>query len=1000
MNKFRTTKGGRVDRSTPLTFTFNGKDYRAYKGDTLASALLANGIHFVGRSFKYHRPRGILTAGSEEPNALVGLDRGHGREEPNNRATVSEVYEGMQAVSQNHWPSLSCDVGAINDRLGMLFTAGFYYKTFMWPRSFWNKVYEPIIRNAAGLGKSPTRPDPDAYASRYEHCDILIVGSGAAGLAAALAAGQAGARVILVDEQAELGGSLLSEAAAVIDGHPAAKWVEETSKVLDSLPNVTTLTRTTAIGYYHYNMVGLCQRVTDHMVKAPADAPRERLWRVRAKQVVLAQGAIEKPLVFPDNDRPGIMLANAARSYLNRYGVLIGKRAVVATSHDSAWGAAFDLSLAGVNVCAIVDLRKSVAQELLARAKELGIETLVGWTVSGTAGRKRVASVRINPLTGSRGVGGGRTITCDALLTSGGWTPSVHLFSHTKGELVWNDTLECFLPGKSLEALQCVGAGTGIFGIEHALNTGDAAGRAAASAVGGRSNVDRLFVVKGEITFNGVSQRDLPGELNPDTAKAFVDQQNDVTAKDIRLAVREGFRSIEHIKRYTTNGMATDQGKTSNINGLAIAAEALGKTPPAVGLTTFRPPFTPTTFGAFAGYRRREHFDVTRKTPMDSAAVAANAVWEPVGLWRRAFYFPRQGENMHQAVMRECRAVREKVGIFDASTLGKIEVVGPDAAEFLNRMYINSWTKLAPGRCRYGLLLGEDGYIRDDGVIGRIAEDRFHVTTTTGGAARVFGTMEDYRQTEWPELNVWLTSTTEQWAVMALNGPNARKVIEPLIEGIDLSPNSFPHMSVAEGKICGVPLRLFRVSFSGELGFEVNVPARYGLGVWQELMRTGASWGIQPYGTEAMHILRAEKGYIIVGQDTDGTVTPADAGYGRMVANSKPDFVGKRGLIRPDLIAPGRRQVVGLLTKDPNVVLEEGAQVVADPNQSIPMKMIGHVTSSYHSVALGRSIAMALVENGQDLIGRDVHIPMPDRTHVAQITGTVFYDPENKRLEM
>ena len=492
----------------------------------------------------------------------------------------------------------------------------------------------------------------------------------------------------------------------------------------------------------------------------------------------------------------------------------------------------------------------------------------------------------------------------------------------------------------------------------------------------------------------------MPGDANPDTAKAFVDQQNDVTAKDIRLAVREGFRSIEHIKRYTTNGMATDQGKTSNINGLTIAAEVLGKAPPAVGLTTFRPPYTPTTFGAFAGYHRGEHFEVTRKTPMDPAQVEAGAAFEPVNLWRRAYYYPRPGESMHEAVARECRAVRETVGMFDASTLGKIEVVGPDAAEFLNLMYINSWTNLAPGRCRYGLLLGEDGYIRDDGVIGRLTEDRFHVTTTTGGAARVFGMMEDYRQTEWPDLNVWLTSTTEQWAVIALNGPNARKVIEPFVEGIDLSREAFPHMSVAEGKIFGVPMRLFRVSFSGELGFEVNVPARYGLAVWKALEEAGVPHGLALYGTEAMHILRAEKGYVIVGQDTDGTVTPDDIGYGRMVANRKPDFVGKRGLMRADLVAEGRRQLVGLLTSEPQLVLEEGAQVVLSSARHNDTPIIGHVTSSYHSATLGRSIAFALIENGRALTGSRVQIPMPDKTHSAEVTSTVFVDPDGKRLEM
>lgn len=750
MTSYRISAKGRVDQHKPVRFTFNGTSYTGCAGDTLASALLANGVHHVGRSFKYHRPRGFLSAGSEEPNALVGTDRGPGRFEPNTRATVLEVFDGLNTTSQNHWPSLKRDIGAVNDALFMLFSAGFYYKTFIWPKSFWNKVYEPFIRGAAGLGKSPTAPDPDTYASRFAHCAVLVVGSGPAGLAAALEAGKSGAKVILVDEQAKIGGSLLSETDAGINDRSGWQWVDEARASLAAMKNVTVLTRTTAIGYYHQNLVGLCQRLTDHMANPPKDAPRERMWKVRAHQVVLAQGSIEKPLVFDGNDRPGVMLAGSARSYLNRYGVKVGDSPAVVTSHDSAWLAAFDLAEVGVKVAAIIDVRAKVSEHLLARAAALGIEVLAGWTVTGTSGRLRVASVRANPVSRTGVVGPARKIACDALLMSGGWTPSVHLFSHTKGKLDWNEERQMFLPGEATEESRCAGAGNGTFGLAAALEEGAAAGAAAATDAGFAATAS-AYKVDGEVPLTGTNNCELPTNKIASKAKAFVDFQNDVTAKDIRLAVREGFKSIEHIKRYTTTGMATDQGKTSNINGLAIASDAVKRPAPSVGLTTFRPPYTPTTFGAFAGYNRGELFEVTRKTPIDGWLEENGAVFEPVSLWRRAWYFPRDGEDMHKAVARECKATRESLGMFDASTLGKIEIVGHDAAEFMNRMYTNSWTKLAPGRLRYGLMLGEDGFIRDDGVIGCLTSDRFHVTTTTGGAARVLAMMEDYLQTEWPD---------------------------------------------------------------------------------------------------------------------------------------------------------------------------------------------------------------------------------------------------------
>lgn len=997
MSKFRIQGKGRISHQNKVRFTFDGKSYEGCKGDTIASALLANGVHLMGRSFKYHRPRGVVTAGSDEPNAIMGTRRGPGRYEPNTRATIQEIYEGLEVTSQNNWPSLKFDLMSLNDKLGMLFSAGFYYKTFMWPKSFWDKVYEPVIRRAAGLGTSPTEEDPDIYASRYHHTDVLIVGAGPAGIAAALAAAKAGASVTLVDEGAEIGGSLLSEIETTIDGHPGQKWVDEISESLKSFENLTILTRTTAIGYYHQNMVGLVQKVTDHLNELPENSPRERMWRVRAKQVVLAQGALERPLVFDGNDKPGVMLAGAAQTYLNRYGVKVGNEAIIATCHDSAWYSAFDLAEAGMTVSAILDTRKKVDSDLRNRAQSLGIDTLIGYTVTEVIGSQRVRSVRINKVENGK-VGEAVRLSCDVLLMSGGWTPSLHLFSHTKGSLTWDDNLSAYLPGEKTEDVYIAGAGKGHWGIHDCLEDGIEAGNKAAEASGHRPRKTR-FVVGSDRTGSGIVERELPTDLNPSKAKAFTDFQNDVTAKDIRLAVREGMRSIEHVKRYTTNGMATDQGKLSNINGLMIASDALAKTPPEVGLTTFRPPYSPTTFGAFIGYHRGDHFEATRKTPIDNWAEQNGAEFEPVAQWRRAWYFPKQGEDIHAAVRRECKATRSSLGIFDASTLGKIEVSGPDAVEFLNRMYTNPWTKLKPGRCRYGLLLGEDGYIRDDGIIGRLTEDKFHVTTTTGGAPSVLNMMEDYLQTEWPDLRVWLTSTTEQWAVVALNGPNARNVLEPFVD-IDLSDEALPHMSVVECTVAGFPARLFRVSFTGELGFEINVPARHGIELWETLFNEGQKYDICPYGTETMHVLRAEKGYIIVGQDTDGTVTPDDAGMSWAIGKAKPDFVGKRSLSRPDIVADGRKQLVGLFTEDPKTVLEEGAQVIDDVNKPRPIQALGHVTSSYYSDAAGRSIALALVAGGRDRMGETLYIPMPNGTINAKVTGTVFYDPDGERLKV
>ncbi len=994
---FRLASGGSIDRSRPLVFTFDGLDYQGYAGDTLASALIANGVHLVGRSFKYHRPRGILSAGAEEPNALVTVTRGAGRVTPNLRATQIELTNGLNASSQNRWPSLTFDLGAVNDLFSPLFGAGFYYKTFMGPNLIgknwaWARIYEPMIRRAAGLGAPPREPDPDRYQRTFDHCDVLIVGAGPAGLAAALAASQSGARVLVCDENPTLGGSLLAEGEAEIEGNRARQWLDEALAVLRSAPNVRLMLRTQAFGYYAQNFVALNERVPEADLIADPGLPRERLWQMRAREVVLATGAIERPLVFPNNDRPAVMLADSARRYCRQYGVKVGDRVVVATAHDSAYRAALDLKNAGIGVALIADLRREARGPLPDSARAAGIEVIAGAEIAGVGGRLRVNAVRLDVS------GAARTVACDALLMSGGWTPSVHLFSQSRGRLVFDEALQVFRPGTSAQRERSAGACNATFDLGSALVEGDAAGRAAAIAAGFATPRGRIHRFRDRLSPFGASHVAPPPIAADRRAKAFVDFQNDVCAKDVSLAVQEGMRSIEHIKRYTTTGMATDQGKLSNMNTLGIAAVELKKPIPEVGLTTFRPPYTPVSFGAFAGPARGDLFDPIRRTPIHDWAAENGAAFEDVSLWKRAWYFPQARESMHDAVARECRTTRASVGLFDATTLGKIEVVGPDAATFLERLYANAFQKLEVGRCRYGLMLSEAGFLMDDGVIARLQPDRFHVTTTTGGSPRVLAHMEDYLQTEFTDLRVWLTSTTEQWATIAVQGPRARETIAPLIEGVDLSTESLPHMSLREARISGVPARLMRVSFTGELGYEINVPSHFGRPVWEAAWREVQKHGGCAYGTEAMHVMRAEKGYVIVGQETDGTVTLADLGLDWAIGKTKKDFVGKRSLTRPDMLLDNRKQLVGLLTDNPAIALEEGAQVTEHANPPIGSSALGHVTSSYLSATLGRPIALALVAAGRSRMGAKLHVPMPGGAVGVTVVGPVFYDKEGARL--
>jgi sarcosine oxidase subunit alpha len=977
---FRVAEGGRIDRGRRIGFSFDGRRYDGFAGDTLASALLANDVSLVGRSFKYHRPRGILSAGAEEPNALVTVDRGAGRITPNLPATCVELYDGLTARSQNRYPSLRFDIGVLAGLAAPLLSAGFYYKTFMGPKSFWKHLYEPAIRRAAGIGRTPAAPDPDRYLHHYAHCDVLIVGGGAAGLAAALGASATGARVILCDEQAELGGSLLHEPNVTIDGWPAPDWVREAIAAIGG--SVTMLPRTTAFGWYPNTMIGLLQRVTDHLAEPAATLPRERLWQVRAGRVVLATGAIERPLVFPGNDRPGVMLAGAARTYLHRYGVKVGSRVVVATQDNSAYRAATDLHAAGVAIAAIIDQRPEPDGEAVQAARECGIPIHPGTTIASTEGRTRVHSARLS--------NGTDIIPCDTILMGGGWTPSVHLFSQSRGQLRFDPTSGSFLPSGGGVGVGAVGACAGVLDLATALRDGTAAG----------GSEPRSFAVIG---MPALSPPGPPVPAAPHRS-AFVDFQNDVTTKDLAVATQEGFVSIEHVKRYTTTGMAIDQGKTSGLNALATVAALTGRDLAATGLTTFRPPYTPVSFGALAGAFRGKLFAPDRRPPI----ATPHAVLEDVGTWKRARCFPRDGETIEQAVARECLAVRNDVGIFDASTLGKIEVTGPDAATFLSRIYTGDVTTLAPGRCRYAVLLGEDGFIRDDGIIACLAPDRFHVTTTTGGAALVLHHMEDYRQTEFPELRVWLTPTTEQWAVIAVQGRRSAEILAPFIADIDLG--AMPHMSVRSGHIDTIPIRLFRVSFTGEAGFEVNLPPDHAQRLWDTLRQRD----VTPYGTDAMHVLRAEMGYIVVGQETDGTVTPDDAGLGWTIAGA--DFIGKRSLSLPELRRVDRKQLVGLLPVDPASVLEEGAALVTaatDPaqdgsaadgrdqgNRTGPIRAVGHVTSSYHSPALGRSFALALVAGGRSRIGSTLIVPMGRTSVEVTVTDKVFLDKAGERLRL
>ena len=987
-----------IDETTRISFKFNGKKLFGFKGDTLASALLANDIHLVARSFKYHRPRGIMTSGSEEPNAIVQLHDNSSRTEPNVRATEIELYEGLEASSQNCWPSVNFDIGGINNFLSPLLPAGFYYKTFMWPASFWER-YEYFIRKSAGLGKSPTEADPDIYDHKYVHCDVLVIGGGISGIIAAKSAAKNGLKTLIVDEKPNLGGTTIyqNNDHFKINDENSSKWLQNEIDSLKNYENLEVKTRTSVAAYHGYNFVLARENLTDHIeISKRENKVRQRLLKIRAKKVITATGSIERPLIFNNNDRPGILLSSAIKKYADFYGVKSGEEIVLFTNNDTAYETALSLSNKGIKVKAIVDIRDANENRLINSIKDLNIKIYNNHTVVDTKGHKRINKVSIMELSkdGTSVVGNRIDIDCDCLGMAGGWTPAVHLFTQSGGKLKFRDSDNIFVPNLYSSDQISVGACNGDFELNDIL-----------SVLPDQIN---KFLGINEESFKSVqviSSKDnnyrniwlLPSDKILGKTKPFVDYQNDATAKDIKLALREGFRSIEHVKRYTTTGMGTDQGKLGNMHALGIIAETAKVQMGELGTTTFRPPYTPLTFGTIVGRNVGEYFDIFRKTPMHDWHVEHKAEFENVGQWKRAWYYPKNNEDMHQAVQRESKAARESAGILDASTLGKIDIQGTDASEFLNRVYTNAWSKLGIGKCRYGLMLNEDGMVYDDGVTTRLGENHYIMTTTTGGAATVLGKLEDYLQTEWPELDVYLTSVTDHYATASVCGPNSKKILSKLIPDLDLSDENFPHMSFKDATIGKIKCRVMRISFTGEHSYEINVQANYGKSIWEKCMEAGKEFNITPYGTETMHLLRAEKGFIIVGQDTDATMTPIDLQMDWIVSKKKYDFIGKRSLYRSDTIREDRKQLVGLLTENPNEILEEGAQIVAETNKQ-PVEMLGHVTSSYFSPNLNKSIALGVVRGGKNMLGQKLFVPMENKIINVTVADPVFLDKENKRL--
>jgi sarcosine oxidase subunit alpha len=984
-NSRRLARGGLVDRSKVLSFSFDGKPLHGFAGDTLASALVANGVRLVGRSFKYHRPRGIFSAGPEEPNALVELRSG-GRREPNTMATTVELFDGLDAASQNRWPSLAFDIHAINQIASPMLVAGFYYKTFMWPPAFWEKFYEPAIRRAAGLGHLSGEDDPDTYEKAHAFCDLLVIGAGPAGLAAALTAGRAGLRVIVTESDFALGGRLNSETHE-IDGTPGAIWAKQAEHELKALPNVRIMRRTSVFGLYD-GEYGALERVADHLPVPPAFTPRQRLWKIVAPETVLAAGAVERSIVFGGNDRPGVMLASAMRTYVNRFAAAPGRNVAVFTSSDDGWRTAFDLRNARVSVACVVDTRMRVTPQVVALAGDAPI--FLGGQVTDASGGRALKSIDVLDAMGDHA-----TFAVDALAVSGGWNPDIALSTHLGSSPVWSEPKAAFVAGDLPDGMSIAGAAAGHFTLAEALQDGTILGADAAARAGRHPHGMARYRTSSECF--GVEAF---WHVAESRGKAFVDLQNDVTDKDVALAAQEGFRSVEHLKRYTTLGMATDQGRTSNVSGLAIMAKLTGRSIAETGTTRARPPHVPVAIGAFAGLHTGKHFKPTRLTAGHRWATSQGATFVETGQWLRAQWFPQPGEtDWLQSVTREVRTVRSAVGVCDVSTLGKIALKGPDVGTFLDRIYINTFSTLAVGKVRYGVMLREDGFVMDDGTTARLAADHWVMSTTTANAGKVMQHLEFCHQVLWPELDVQMVSVTEQWSQYAVAGPRSRELLQRLLgDAADLSNEAFPYLACGEFRLGPIPLRLFRISFSGELAYEIAVPAGYGEALAHALIDAGRDFGVIPYGTEAQSVMRIEKGHV-AGNELNGQTVARDLGLGRMMSTKK-DYIGRVMAARPALVDPQRPALIGLKPLDPAARLRAGAHFIAHGVSPSPETDEGYMTSTAFSPSLGHWIGLGFLARGLQRTGEHIRAYDPVRSAdvEVEIVSPVFVDPEGERL--